>query len=74
MQLDKKLELMLKKRIELEKLLVEQETLKAWRERLDDLAHKSNDYRSFDVNITTLLKSMDTRLASLRSEIGDLKS
>lgn len=73
MELDKKLESMLKKRIELEKLLVEQETLKSWRERLDSLVHKSNDYKSFDINTNNLLKAMDTRLAALQSLIRDLR-
>lgn len=73
MEMDKKLELMLKKRIELEKLLVEQETLKAWRERLDSLVRKSNDYKSFDINTNNLLKAMDTRLASLHTQIRDLR-
>lgn len=73
MELDKKLESMLKKRIEREKLLVEQETLKAWRERLATIIANSNDYRSFDINLNNLLKAMNTRLTVLQTQIRDLK-
>ena len=72
MKLDKKLEAILTKKTELERLKVENETLKSWQERIVSSVNKSNDYRSLDVNIKKVLQSMETRLQVLQSEIRDL--
>ena len=72
MKLDKQLEAILTKKIELERLKVENETLKNWQERIVSSVSKSNDYRSLDVNIKKVLQSMETRLQVLQSEIRDL--
>ena len=72
MKLDKKLEAILTKKIELERLKVENETLKNWQERIASSVNKSNDYRSLDVNIKKVLQAIENRLQVLHSEIRDL--
>ncbi len=72
MKLDKKLEAILTKKIELERLKVENETLKNWQERISLSVNKSNDYRSLDVNIKKVLQAIENRLQVLHSEIRDL--
>lgn len=72
MEFDKKLEALLTKKIRIEKLKVEEETIKTWKERIGQSLIKSNDLRSLDVNIKEVLKFMETRLKTLRSEIKAL--
>ena len=72
MELDKKMEAMLKKKITLEKLRIEEETIKACKEKIEQSLHKSNDLRSLETNIKTLLHSMETRLKTIHSEIKEL--
>ena len=72
MKLDKKLEAILTKKIELERLKVENETLKNWQKRISLSVNKSNDYRSLDVNIKKVLQAIENRLQVLHSEIRDL--
>jgi hypothetical protein len=72
LKLDKKLEAILTKKIELERLKVEDETLRTWQERIESSIRKSNDYRSLEVNIKKLLKTIENRLQVLQSEIRDL--
>jgi len=72
LKLDKKLETILTKKIELERLKVENETLKNWQERISLSVNKSNDYRSLDVNIKKVLQAIENRLQVLHSEIRDL--
>ena len=72
MELDKKLEALLKKKIALEKLKIEEETTKTWKDRIEQSISKSNDFKSLEINIKTVLKVMETRLKSLHSEIRDL--
>ena len=72
MQIDRKLEAFLTRKIELERLKVEAETLRTWREKVELSIIKSNDYRSLDTNIKKVLEVMKTRLQSLQSAIEDL--
>jgi|GEM_PF-5788224 len=72
MEFDKKLEALLIKKISLEKLKVEEEAIKTWKERIEQGLIKSNDLRSLEINIKTVLKFMETRLKTLRSEIQAL--
>lgn len=71
-ELDKKLEALLTKKISLEKLKIEEEAIKTWKERIEQAIIKSNDYRSLETNIKNLLKFMETRLKILHSEIQAL--
>jgi thiamine kinase-like enzyme len=71
-ELDKKLEALLTKKISLEKLKIEEEAIKTWKERIEQAIIKSNDFRSLETNIKNLLKFMETRLKTLHSEIQDL--
>ena len=68
-EFDKKLETLLTKRISLEKLKIEEEAIKTWKERIEQAIIKSNDLRSLETNIKNLLKFMETRLKTIRSEI-----
>jgi len=61
-ELDKKLEALLTKKISLEKLKIEEEAIKTWKERIEQVIIKSNDFRSLEINIKNLLKFMETRL------------
>ena len=72
MEFDKKLEAILKKKISLEKLKIEEEAIKTWKERIEQSIMKSNDFRSLAINIKTVLKIMETRLKSLHFEIQAL--
>lgn len=72
MELDKKLEALLTKKISLEKLKIEEEAIKTWKERIEQTIIKSNDFRSLETNIKNLLKFMETRLKILHSEIKAL--
>jgi hypothetical protein len=72
LKFDKKFEAILTRRVELEKLQVEEETLKAWRERIKSSIEKSNDYRSLNVNIKKVLENIDNRLQVLKSAMRDL--
>ncbi len=72
MELDKKLEALLTKKISLEKLKIEEEAIKTWKERIEQAIIKSNDFRSLETNIKNLLKFMETRLKTLHSEIKAL--
>lgn len=71
-ELDKKLEALLTKKIILEKLKIEEEAIKTWKERIEQVIIKSNDLRSLETNIKNLLKFMETRLKTLHSEIQAL--
>jgi len=71
-ELDKKLEALLIKKISLEKLKIEEEVIKTWKERIEQTIIKSNDFRSLETNIKNLLKFMETRLKILHSEIQAL--
>ena len=71
-ELDKKLEALLIKKISLEKLKIEEEAIKTWKERIEQVIIKSNDLRSLETNIKNLLKFMETRLKILHSEIKAL--
>ena len=71
-ELDKKLEALLTKKINLEKLKIEEEAIKTWKERIEQSIIKSNDFRSLETNIKNLLKFMETRLKTLHSEIQAL--
>ena len=71
-ELDKKLEALLIKKISLEKLKIEEEAIKTWKERIEQAIIKSNDFRSLETNIKNLLKFMETRLKILHSEIQAL--
>ncbi len=68
MEFDKKFEALLTKKIALEKLKIEEETIKTWKERIEQSIIKSNDFRSLEINIKSLLKVMDTRLKTLHAE------
>ena len=72
MELDKKLEALLTKKIALEKLKIEEEAIKTWKERIEQVIIKSNDLRSLETNIKNLLKFMETRLKTLHSDIQAL--
>ena len=72
MEFDKKLEALLTKKISLEKLKIEEEAIKTWKERIEQTLIKSNDLRSLETNIKSILKFMETRLKTLRSEISAL--
>ena len=72
MELDKKLEALLKKKVELEKLKVEEESISLWKERIEQTIAKSNDYKSLEVNIKNMLQLMETRLKTIKSEIRAL--
>ncbi|HJX30509.1 MAG TPA: hypothetical protein VJ624_01520 [Thermodesulfobacteriota bacterium] len=71
-ELDKKLEALLTKKIALEKLKIEEEAIKTWKERIEQVIIKSNDLRSLETNIKSVLKFMETRLKTLHSEIQAL--
>ncbi len=71
-ELDKKLEALLTKKIALEKLKIEEEAIKTWKERIEQEIIKSNDLRSLETNIKSVLKFMETRLKTLHSEIQAL--
>ena len=68
-EFDKKLEAILTRKISLEKLKIEEETIENWKERIEQSIIKSNDFRSLEINIKTVLKVMETRLKTLHSEI-----
>ena len=72
MELDKKLEALLKKKVELEKLKVEEESISLWKKRIEQTIAKSNDYKSLEVNIKNMLQLMETRLKTIKSEIRAL--
>jgi len=71
-QIDKKLETILTKKIELERLKVEDETLRNWQERIESSIKKSNDYKSLDTNIKKVLEVMKTRIRVLKAAIKEL--
>jgi thiamine kinase-like enzyme len=71
-EFDKKLEALLTKKIALEKLKIEEEAIKTWKERIEQAIIKSNDFRSLETNIKSVLKFMETRLKTLHSEIQAL--
>jgi len=72
LEFDKKLEALLIKKISLEKLKIEEEAIKTWKERIEQVLIKNNDLRSLKLNIKEVLKFMETRLKTLRSEIQAL--
>jgi len=73
LQMDKKFEAMLKKKIDLEKLKVESEAINGWHEKITRTLSMSNDYKSLDINIKQTLKSMENRLKVLKSQIKELE-
>ncbi|MFH0811613.1 MAG: hypothetical protein V2A69_02065 [Pseudomonadota bacterium] len=72
MELDKKLEVMLTKKVALERLKIEDETIRAWKEKFEQLLKKDNDYRSLEINLKKILQTMDNRLRILQSEMKEL--
>ncbi|HAX99355.1 MAG TPA: hypothetical protein DCY12_10830 [Candidatus Atribacteria bacterium] len=72
MEIDKKLEALLTKKMSLEKLKIEEEAIKIWKGRIEQSLIKSNDFRSLEINIKAVLKIMETRLKTLHSEIKAL--
>ena len=72
MKLDRKLEVMLTKKVELERLRIEDQTIRNWKEKADDILIKSNDYRSLEVNFKKLLQAMENRLRILQSQMKDM--
>ena len=72
MNLDKKFETILRKKIELERLNVEDETVRNWQEKIRLSVGKSNDYKSLQINIKKALETMENRLRILQSAIRDL--
>jgi thiamine kinase-like enzyme len=71
-EFDKKLEALLTKKMCLEKLKIEEEAIKTWKERIEQSIIKSNDFRSLEINIKTVLKFMETRLKTINSDIKAL--
>lgn len=72
MKLDKNLEEMLKKRVEMERLKIEDETIKNWKEKIEIIIKKTNDFKSLEVNFNKLLQSMENRLRMLKSQMNRL--
>ena len=72
MKLDKKLELMLKNKVELERLKVEAEAIKNWKEKIEQTFQISNDFKSLEINLKKTLQAMENRLRILQSQIKDL--
>jgi archaellum component FlaC len=66
------LELTLKKRVELERLKVEAEAIKNWKEKIEQTFQISNDFKSLEINLKKTLQAMENRLRILRSQIKDL--
>jgi len=73
LQLDKKFEAMLKKKIDLEKLKVEYETTSDWCEKINYNFSKSNDFKSLEVNIKQMLKAMGNRINVIKSQMKELE-
>lgn len=73
MQVDKRFESMLKKKVELERLRVEHESISDWHSRLTSALTKANDYKSLETNIKLVLKGMNSRLSMVESQIKDLQ-
>ena len=72
MKFDKKLELALKKKVELERLKVEAEATKNWKEKIEQTLQISNDFKSLEINLKKTLQAMENRLRILQSQIKDL--
>lgn len=72
MKFDKKLELTLKKRVELERLKVEGEAIENWKEKIEQTFQISNDFKSLEINLKKTLQAMESRLRILQSQIKDL--
>jgi len=72
LKLDKNLEEMLKKRVEMERLKIEDETIKNWKEKIEIIIKKTNDFKSLEVNFNKLLQSMENRLRMLKSQMNRL--
>ena len=72
MQLDKKFEAILKKKIDLEKLKVEYEATRNWHEKINYNFSKSNDFKSLEINIKQTLKAMENRINVIKSQMKEL--
>ena len=72
MKIDKKLEVMLSKKVELERLKIEAETIKNWKEKVEIIIKKSNDYKSLETYLKNLLQAMENRLRILQTQMKDL--
>ncbi len=72
MKIDKKLEVMLSKKVELERLKIEAETIKNWKEKVEVIIKKTNDYKSLETYLKNLLQAMENRLRILQTQMKDL--
>jgi len=71
-KIDKKLEVMLSKKVELERLKIEAETIKNWKEKVEVIIKKTNDYKSLETYLKNLLQAMENRLRILQTQMKDL--
>jgi len=69
---DKKLEAMLKRKVELERLRVEEETILNWKEKVAQSLTIHKDYRSLEITLKKVVQSMDNRLRLLHAQIKEL--
>ncbi|MBW1679754.1 MAG: hypothetical protein JRJ08_06395 [Deltaproteobacteria bacterium] len=72
MKFDKKMESALKKGVELERLKVEAEATKNWKEKIEQTFQISNDFKSLEINLKKTLQAMENRLRILQFQIKDL--
>jgi len=72
LKFDKKMESALKKGVELERLKVEAEATKNWKEKIEQTFQISNDFKSLEINLKKTLQAMKNRLRILQSQIKDL--
>ena len=72
MDFDKKLEAMLKRKVELERLRVEEETILNWKEKVAQSLTIHKDYRSLEITLKKVVQSMDNRLRLLHAQIKEL--
>ena len=72
MDFDKKLESMLKRKVELERLRVEEETILNWKEKIAQSLTIHKDYRSLEITIKKVVQSMENRLHLLHAQIKEL--
>jgi len=72
LKFDKKMESALKKGVELERLKVEAEATKNWKEKIEQTFQISNDFKSLEINLKKTLQAMENRLRILQFQIKDL--
>ena len=63
---------MLSKKVELERLKIEAETIKNWKEKVEVIVKKTNDYKSLETYLKNLLQAMENRLRILQTQMKDL--